>query len=80
MKLVEAKELASNFTNETIQQLHEGVHKAFAVDAQTPPTSAAPYGIHSYADWQQWSDILEEELSKRAIPFTPVPWLKSGEA
>jgi hypothetical protein len=48
------------------------IKNALKADDEIPQGQEKLYGIH--IDWKQWSDILEDEVTKRNIQFDKVPW------
>lgn len=71
---MEMDKYAAIFSDEGLLGLHKAVYDAFKKDEATPKDEEKPYGVRIYADWRQWSDALECELTKRKIEFKSIPW------
>ena len=68
------EEHLSGFSTNGLLMMHKALRDAFHKDEQTPNGQDKPYGVRVYADWRQWSDALEAELSSRNQSFEGVPW------
>ena len=62
-----------NLSDSAIEELHRALRKAFDHD-EASGAGKKTYGVREYSDWKQESDLLEAELSKRNIPYEPIPW------
>jgi hypothetical protein len=64
----------SGFSNDGLLKMHLAVLNALKADDATPQGQEKLYGVRMYQDWRQWSDSLEDELTKRNVQFNKVPW------
>ena len=64
-------------TNDLLKTLHNLVREKLIAD-DALPEGQKRWGIREYPDWKQQADVLETELRKRQIFFTPIDWFHGG--
>lgn len=55
-----------------LKSLHKSVAQAAAADAKNLDKHHPYYGVNDFPDWAIWRDMLEGELQRRGIKYTPV--------
>ena len=60
-------------SNNGLIALHNAIHRALRIDDATPLGIDKPLGVRYFADWREWSQWLEVELTARSLSFAPVP-------
>ena len=60
-------------SNNGLIALHNAIHRALRIDDATPLGIDKPFGVRYFADWREWSQWLEVELTARSLSFAPVP-------
>jgi hypothetical protein len=69
-----------NFTDKSLQMMHDAIHKAIAADSEAmkrgePP----PCRTSDTKDWRDHAEGLEDEMARRNMPLIPVRLLdRSG--
>jgi hypothetical protein len=61
-------------SNSGLTTLHNAIHDALKTDDETPPDVDKPFGVRQFADWRDWGQWLETELTARKLSFVPVRW------
>jgi hypothetical protein len=64
----------SGFSDNGLLKMHLSIINALKIDDKTPHDQEKLYDVRINQDWKQWSDTLEDELTKRNIQFNKVPW------
>lgn len=65
-----ATKLASTVSPSYLRGCHDGIRRALQCDLD--PECQDHYGVQEYADWSEWRDILEAEMTSRNISFVRI--------
>jgi hypothetical protein len=65
-----------NFTDKSLQLMHEAIHHAFALDTKAKKRGEQPpCRTNETKDWRDHAKGLEDEMARRDVPFIPVQFL-----
>jgi hypothetical protein len=73
MNIDVAKEYYGTLTNHILRMFHDYA-QACLIEEDSLPMEQKKYGMREYPDFRVHSDLIENELSKRNVPFEKVKW------
>ncbi len=57
-----------------LKGMHRAIHDRLVEEDNQPQGQEKIYDVRGQTDWREQADEMEAELTRRGIPFTPVPW------
>lgn len=64
----------TKLSERALKAMHEAIDRCLEKDLQNPTQNDPYYGVRDTADWTEWRDAIEAELTRRNLGFTPIIW------
>lgn len=54
--------------------MYRAIADALAADDTQAAGSSRTYGVREFGDWRRWAEVLEREIRRRGLEYTPIAW------